>query len=48
MSREWLQAYFDELCELTRMPMSSEERCKLQQERAAIATKLAFWDEQHR
>ena len=39
MSREFLQRYFEELCEL--------ERQNLRRVRSAVATELAFWDERH-
>ena len=42
MSREFLQKYFEELCELSRAPMSTEERRKLREERTRVAILLAF------
>jgi hypothetical protein len=47
MTREFLQCYFDELCERSRTFMESAERENLRRDREAVATELAFWNERH-
>jgi hypothetical protein len=45
--REFVERYFAYLCDISRDVMSTAERTNLRRHRTAIATMLAFWDDQH-
>ena len=45
--REFVERYFTYLCDISCDVMSTAERTNLRRHRNAIATMLAFWDDQH-